>query len=32
MFAFTQTVKCGMMVATKEYDRQIFSPMVGLPV
>ena len=32
MFAFTQTVKCGMMVAAKEYDWQIISLLVGLPV
>ena len=30
MFAFTQTVKCGMMMATKEYDRYIFSLPVGV--
>lgn len=30
MFAFTQTVNCGNMVATKKYDSQIFSPVVGM--
>ena len=31
MFAFTQTAKCGMMMAVKEYRRQVLVPLVGLP-
>jgi len=30
MFAFTQTEKCGMIVAKKDYSRWISSPWVGI--
>ncbi len=31
MFAFTQTGKCGKMMASKEYCRRYLTPEVGLP-